>query len=66
MLKWTFLTQLTKLKKQGTPSYEDIKRIETQFFSRQMNRLGDLNSVSFEQLRMELKEARQEINALAV
>lgn len=39
--------------------------IERQFFARQMNKLGDMNGLSIEQLKNELKEVRQDYNNVA-
>lgn len=66
-LKWVFLSQLRKLKKLDATScaHADVCAIERQFFARQMNKLGDLNKLTLDQLKNDLKEARSEINELS-
>ena len=62
-LKWTFLAQLRKLKTfDPHDKHHTSCHIERQFFARQMNRLNDMNGMSVQQLKDDLKEARQELN----
>ena len=45
-------------------AHHEACAIERQFFARQMNKLSDLNGLSLDQLKQDLKEARQENNKI--